>query len=128
MIMDRLCWKKTIMQLKWKCSPLFPKVLSNWHDLKPLVAVYNVIIFKWLHGDICFIENTRLFCYFHLFYLLILIRLYLMWVILFCFRHVCLAVYHMCLMLMKVRRGHWIPWNWNYRWLWIPMWDLAIKS
>lgn len=24
---------------------------------------------------------------------------------------------HWCLVPTEVRRGHWIPWNWNYRWL-----------
>ena len=27
----------------------------------------------------------------------------------------------------EVRRGHQIPWNWNYRWLWATMWVLGIK-
>jgi hypothetical protein len=28
--------------------------------------------------------------------------------------YLCMCV---CLMPMETRRGHWIPWNWSYRWL-----------
>ena len=26
-----------------------------------------------------------------------------------------------------IRKGHWIPWNWSYRWLWATMWVLGAK-
>lgn len=34
---------------------------------------------------------------------------------------------YVCLAPMKVRIGHWIPWNWSYSWLWTTMWVLGIE-
>ena len=34
----------------------------------------------------------------------------------------------MCLSLpSEVRRGHQIPWNWNYGWLWVTVWMIGIE-
>lgn len=27
----------------------------------------------------------------------------------------------------KIRREHWTPWAWNYRWFWVTMWVLGVK-
>jgi len=27
----------------------------------------------------------------------------------------------------KIRREHWTPWAWNYRWFWVTIWALGIK-
>lgn len=32
-----------------------------------------------------------------------------------------------CLVSMEVRRGHWIPWDFNYRQVWAAMWLLGIE-
>lgn len=29
---------------------------------------------------------------------------------------------HKCLVPTEARRGHWLPWNWSYRLLWISLW------
>lgn len=40
----------------------------------------------------------------------------------------CTSVYQVCVCLvpMEARRGYWIPWDWNYRWLWAVMWVLGV--
>lgn len=49
------------------------------------------------------------------------------WVIFFSEKH----YYFICMSCMyvpvKARRGHQIPRNWSYRWLWMAMWGLAIE-
>jgi hypothetical protein len=32
-----------------------------------------------------------------------------------------------CLVPLKARKGHWISWNWSYRWLRAAMWVLGIE-
>ena len=37
-------------------------------------------------------------------------------------------VYHVCLMATETVGGHWIPGDWNYRWLEAPAWVQGIES
>lgn len=34
---------------------------------------------------------------------------------------VCLHV-HVCLVAKEAKRGHWVPWKWSYRQLWLSLW------
>ena len=38
-----------------------------------------------------------------------------------------MSMHHVHEVPMKDRRGHCIPWNWSYRWLWATVWELGIK-
>jgi hypothetical protein len=38
--------------------------------------------------------------------------------------HICAP--HIC-SVCRVQRGHWIPWNWNYKGLWATPWVLGLK-
>lgn len=38
-----------------------------------------------------------------------------------CFVSIYACVLHACLVLLDSGGGCWIPWNWNYRWLWATM-------
>lgn len=42
--------------------------------------------------------------------------------------HVHMPTMCMCLGPAEVRRGHSVPWNWSFRWLWVTMWVIKPKS
>lgn len=50
-------------------------------------------------------------------------------VILFLWVRVCMYrwVMYACMLSMKVRGGHCIPWTWSYRWPWVTMWMLGTE-
>lgn len=38
-----------------------------------------------------------------------------------CFSYTYLRAQYLCLVLVQAERGCHIPWNWNYRWLWVAL-------
>lgn len=38
-----------------------------------------------------------------------------------------LCVVCVCMLSVKVRSGHWIPWTWSYKWLWATIWVLGTE-
>lgn len=41
-----------------------------------------------------------------------------------CFACTCVCVPYVCLVCAEARKGHTVPWKWNYRCLWTGMWVL----
>ena len=41
--------------------------------------------------------------------------------------YACLCMLCACLVPTEARRGHRLPWNWSYRWLWATVWVLRIE-
>lgn len=44
------------------------------------------------------------------------------------FIFLCVSIYackYVRYMLAEARRGHWIPWSWSYKWLWVAVWVLG---
>ena len=53
--------------------------------------------------------------------------IYLYFMYMFMCLPACMFMHHVCTVPKEARKGCWIPWNWNYSYLWAAMWVLGIE-
>lgn len=86
-----------------QASPMLTKPPTNW-GTSPAALVLSNNFADRMRSKVAIFKNQVLFFY------------------------PCVCVYvHLNAVSPEGRRGHWIPWIWNYRWLWTSVWMLGTK-